>query len=724
MTDWDALRTEALAASAPEFVKGALSDRYLQPPYSVLDTKKGDWLTRRSWWLALGMRSEEGRGADYQPPPGQEYERSAVAAKKMRARGGAARFMDHDLMRGETTNVALGGKAPNGAVESAAGTSIFDPVLCELMYRWWCPAGGSILDPFAGGSVRGIVAAMLGHPYTGIELRPEQVASNRDQAAAILPPDAPVPEWVVGDATELPTLLEAGVLYDMVFTCPPYYDLEVYSDDARDLSAAPSYAEFLELYRTVAQHSLARLRHGRHAVWVVSDVRGEDGAYYGLVADTVAALVAAGGRYYNEAILLNAVGSAALRAERYFSSNRKLVRMHQNIVDVVKGEVERGWDATRAGPPDPQLSLVLDGTAVELPPADFALIDTIGDPAPAGAPVVIAQPPSPPQPAPPVPVVAPAPTVTPLRAAASESGRFVTVEVPGGTILMYRDDLFVIGGANGGKARSIASLVDAADPRPTGLVTAASRTSVQIGVVARLARHYGMACRVYVPTGASTPEMEVVRQAGAQLEQVEPGYTSVLTKRATDYAHGHPGYLQIPWGLECPEHVAATSAQVAGLPWGTFSRIVVPVGSGMSLAGVVAGVAAYLPDLVDVEVVGVQVGADPSLRLEKWVGPAWRNLVTIVGDGDYHHPAGTTRLGPLELDPYYEAKCIKHLRAGDLLWVVGSRLVPAPATFRWVCTTCQTSNPSGYVAPRPDGGGRGMCYTCGDFTTFVQEVRP
>ena len=31
-----------------------------------------------------------------------------------------------------------------------SGTSIFDPVLCELVYRWFCPAGGAVLDPFAG----------------------------------------------------------------------------------------------------------------------------------------------------------------------------------------------------------------------------------------------------------------------------------------------------------------------------------------------------------------------------------------------------------------------------------------------------------------------------------------------------------------------------------------------------------------------------------------------
>jgi len=35
------------------------------------------------------------------------------------------------------------------------------PVLAEIMYTWFCAKDGMVLDPFAGGHVRGIVAAML-----------------------------------------------------------------------------------------------------------------------------------------------------------------------------------------------------------------------------------------------------------------------------------------------------------------------------------------------------------------------------------------------------------------------------------------------------------------------------------------------------------------------------------------------------------------------------------
>ena len=60
------------------------------------------------------------------------------------------------------------------------------------MYEWFCPKGGSVLDPFAGGSVRGIVSSVLGHPYLGIDLNDCQIVNNREQANNILEENKPV----------------------------------------------------------------------------------------------------------------------------------------------------------------------------------------------------------------------------------------------------------------------------------------------------------------------------------------------------------------------------------------------------------------------------------------------------------------------------------------------------------------------------------------------------
>lgn len=114
------------------------------------------------------------------------------------------------------------------------GTSIFDPVLCELAYKWFTPEGGAILDPFAGGGVRGIVAQYLGYKYTGVELRQEQVEANGMNAKEILSADN-LPLWITGDSEkEIPKIKSK---FDLLFSCPPYADLEVYSDLPEDISS-------------------------------------------------------------------------------------------------------------------------------------------------------------------------------------------------------------------------------------------------------------------------------------------------------------------------------------------------------------------------------------------------------------------------------------------------------------------------------------------------------
>lgn len=215
----------------------------------------------------------------------------------------------------------------------ASGTSIFDPVLCELAYRWWCPPGGAVLDPFAGGSVRGIVAACLGRRYTGIDLRPEQVAANREQAAAIVP-DMP-PAWHTGDSRDAAEL--APGTYDFVFTCPPYADLERYSSDPRDVSTM-GYPAFLGAYRHIIAVASDLLAPNRFACIVIGNVRGPDGCYRDLVAETTAAFAVAGLRLYNEAVLVTAVGSLAIRVGKQFASGRKLGKSHQQVLVFVKGD--------------------------------------------------------------------------------------------------------------------------------------------------------------------------------------------------------------------------------------------------------------------------------------------------------------------------------------------------------------------------------------------------
>jgi len=271
-----------------------LRDKFIEPPFSVLDTKQGNWQKRKNQWKTLGIKSEIGRDSQAIQSGTDEYRKI---------------------------------KNKPGYNNRAKYVSIFDPALCEVLYNWFCVKGGDILDPFAGGSVRGIVANYLGFKYTGVDIRQEQIDSNREQAIEILEVNNQ-PNWYVGDSSEV--LGEFKKEFDFVFSCPPYANLEVYSDLDGDISNMP-YNEFMKAYEVIIAKSCKVLKPGGYACFVVGEVRDKKGNYIGFVPDTIRAFQRCGMHYYNEGILLNTIASASMRANGNMKT-QKLVKVHQNIL--------------------------------------------------------------------------------------------------------------------------------------------------------------------------------------------------------------------------------------------------------------------------------------------------------------------------------------------------------------------------------------------------------
>ena len=120
-----------------------LQERFLAPPFSIIDTRQKYWQDRKREWKEFGIKSDEGRA--------------------------------ENLLGGGLLKLAQ----KTGSDKTLTGTSIFDPALCETMYKWFNIDGGKIFDPFAGGSVRGIVATKLGYDYTGIDLSTKQIEANK-----------------------------------------------------------------------------------------------------------------------------------------------------------------------------------------------------------------------------------------------------------------------------------------------------------------------------------------------------------------------------------------------------------------------------------------------------------------------------------------------------------------------------------------------------------------
>lgn len=241
----DIFGVDLFGESMAPIPNGPLSEKFIFPPFSVLDARGGEWQNRKRAWFSLGIKSEIGREID-----------PTCVSKNV-----------PDYMAGRGNN---------------EGGSIFDPVLSELCYSWFCPRGGQIVDPFAGGSVRGIVAAKMGYKYWGCDLRREQIEANNIQADEICKENKP--EWICGDSMDM---IEKAPGADFIFSCPPYGDLETYSDDPKDLSNM-EYHTFIPALKRIILRCCLKLKRGGMACFVVGDFRDKkSGNYRGFVVDVI-----------------------------------------------------------------------------------------------------------------------------------------------------------------------------------------------------------------------------------------------------------------------------------------------------------------------------------------------------------------------------------------------------------------------------------------------------
>lgn len=326
---FEGLLNKSLGTNDSEaIVPSSLKDSFIFPPFSILDSRSAVWLERKRKWLSLGFNSQETReDVELIAKSGQS---TAIYELRNKMR---------DMLQREPSWDEILDYAKKKGMHVYEGASIFDPVLCELSYRWFCPDGGKILDPFAGGSVRGVVAGVLGYDYLGIDLRDDQCVANRKQAS-VLSLDVVQTQWFAGDSNEVLQHKMSEDGFDFVYSCPPYADLEKYSDDPKDLSNM-DYADFKEVYFSIIKKSVAQLKDDRFACFVVGDVRDKKGFYYNFVSDTIQAFKDAGMELYNEMILVNVVGSLAIRVRRQFNNGRKIGKMHQNVLVFYKGDPKK-----------------------------------------------------------------------------------------------------------------------------------------------------------------------------------------------------------------------------------------------------------------------------------------------------------------------------------------------------------------------------------------------
>lgn len=203
-------------------------------------------------------------------------------------------------------------------------TSIFNPHLAMMILSAYCPQNAKIYDAFGGGGTRAIVASTMGHDYLGVELRGDEVDRIRERGELL----GLKFEMVCGDSTKY--VIEPNI-YDFSYSCPPYYDLEVYSELEEDISNAGTYDDCLEMLRQSLEITFRGLKAGGLCVWVTGNFRRPDGALRHFNGDVIRLAQSVGFTLHDELIWWGASGGAYQRVGQ-FAAHRKSVRVHEQII--------------------------------------------------------------------------------------------------------------------------------------------------------------------------------------------------------------------------------------------------------------------------------------------------------------------------------------------------------------------------------------------------------
>lgn len=304
---------------------GSLVERFVVPPFSVLDSRKGYWQERKKVWRDLIGDFGESRNDTCIKSPEIKYKDIYQKTSSHRKELGISfaeyleKYVPDEVKEKEASKIL------------SQGVSLLDPVMAEIVCKWFAFENCKSFDCFAGDSVFGYVSAYLGNEFTGIELREEQARLNNERVAGMNA------RYINDDGQNVLKHIEAKS-QDLLFSCPPYYDLEVYSDLANDASNQDTYEDFLIIIRNAFKSALDCLKDDRFAVVVVGDVRDKKtGFYYNYIDDVKHMFSEFGARLYNELILVETGASTALRASRYMDS-RNVGKMHQNVLVFYKGD--------------------------------------------------------------------------------------------------------------------------------------------------------------------------------------------------------------------------------------------------------------------------------------------------------------------------------------------------------------------------------------------------
>ena len=232
----------------------------------------------------------------------------------------------------------------NGEVKNNTGrshngnASVLDPVVCEVVLRFFMPTNGKrVYNPFGGGVQFGYVAADYGFDYVSSEIRQNQCDANN----AICKELTGKARWIKSDSSKY----KPKGKVDLVFTCPPYYQVEEYLDyDGKppdgELNSIPTYEEFIDTLFAGYENAIEALNDNCFFVVMTGDSRDKNGAYYCCEAEHELFFKEHGLAVYNKIVYLECEFTRLAHAKKTLNS-RKFPKREQKIIVAYKGDMDK-----------------------------------------------------------------------------------------------------------------------------------------------------------------------------------------------------------------------------------------------------------------------------------------------------------------------------------------------------------------------------------------------
>ena len=216
-----------------------------------------------------------------------------------------------------------------------SNASVLDSTACEVILRFFMPKDGRrIYNPFGGGVQFGFVAGTYGYEYIASEIRQNQCDVNNKLCS-----EFQGVQWIKSDSSTF----EPDGMFDLAFSCPPYYKVEKYIDyegnvPSGEINSFKTYEEFRNALFKGYYKTINHLNDNCFFVVMVGDSRDKNGAYYCTESETELFLKESGLSIYNRVVYLEAEFTRLAQAKKTLNY-RKFPKREQKILVAYKGDI-------------------------------------------------------------------------------------------------------------------------------------------------------------------------------------------------------------------------------------------------------------------------------------------------------------------------------------------------------------------------------------------------